>query len=88
MKLIKKILKAILTFIKVVYKLIDKFIVVPITKLILLINDKLGNRTDRFEKWITRKNTLIFISLVLAVLLFLYVDSESTTIITNNAEVL
>lgn len=50
--------------------------------------DKLGNRTDRFEKWIVRKNTLIFISLILAIMLFMYVDSESTTIITDSAEVL
>ena len=88
MKVIKKFLRTIWAFFRAFYKLIDKFIVVPITKLILLINDRLGNRTDRFEKWIIRKNTLIFISLVLAVMLFLYVDSESTTIISNSAEVL
>ena len=88
MKKFKKILKIILAFARSIYKLIDKFIIVPITKLILLVNDKLGNRTDRFEKWITKKNTLIFISLVLAIMLFLYVDSESTAIITDSAEVL
>lgn len=88
MKIIKNFLRTIVAVFRAIYKLIDKFIVVPITKLILLINDKLGNRTDRFEKWITKKNTLIFISLVLAVLLFLYVDSESTAIITDSAEVL
>ena len=88
MKLIKTFLRTIFAFLRSFYKLIDKFIVVPITKLILLVNDKLGNRTDRFEKWITRKNTLIFISLVLAVMLFLYVDNESTAIISDNADVL
>lgn len=88
MKLIKKIFRTIIAIFRAFYKLIDKYIVVPITKFILLVNDKLGNRTDRFEKWITRKNTLIFISLVLAVMLFLYVDNESTTIITDSAEVL
>ena len=88
MKIIKNIIRTIMAVFRAIYKLIDKFIIVPITKLILLINDKLGNRTDRFEKWITRKNTLIFISLVLAVMLFLYVDNESTAIITDSAEVL
>lgn len=88
MKIIKKIIRTIAAVFRAIYKLIDKYIVIPITKLILIINDKLGNRTDRFEKWITRKNTLVFISLVLAVMLFLYVDNESTAIITNNAEVL
>ena len=88
MKIVKTFFRTIFALFRTFYKLIDKFIVVPITKLILIINDRLGNRTDRFEKWITRKNTLIFISLVLAVMLFLYIDSESNAIITDNAEVL
>ncbi len=88
MKAIKNLLRTIGAIFRAIYKVIDKFIIVPITKFIVLITDKFGNRTDRFEKWITRKNTLIFISLVLAVLLFLYVDSESTAIITDSAEVL
>jgi len=88
MKIIKNFLRTVVSIFRAIYKIIDKFVVIPITKLILLINDKLGNRTDRFEKWIVKKNTLIFISLVLAVMLFLYVDSESTAIITDSAEVL
>lgn len=54
----------------------------------LLISDKFGNRTDRLEKWLTKKNTLVFISLILAIGLFLYVDSESTVILNDSAEVL
>ena len=88
MKLIKNIIRTISAFFRAIYKIIDKFIIVPITKFMVMITDKFGNRSDRFEKWIRRKNTLIFISLILAVLLFLYVDSESTTIITDSAEVL
>ena len=66
----------------------DKFVIIPITKLIVLFTDKMGNRTDRFEKFVTRRDTLIFISLVLSLMLFFYVDSESTAIITDSAEVL
>ena len=88
MKIIKNIIQFISAFFKMIYKVIDKVIIVPITKFIVMVTDKLGNRTDRFEKWITKKNTLIFISLILAVGLFMYVDSESTTIITDSAEVL
>lgn len=88
MKIIKNIFRIISAFFKAIYKVIDKVIIVPITKFFVMIMDKLGNRTDRFEKWIVRKNTLIFISLILAIMLFMYVDSESTTIITDSAEVL
>lgn len=88
MKVIQNFFRMISAFFRAIYKLLDRFIIVPITKFIVAITDKFGNRTDRFEKWITRKNTLIFISLNLAIILFLYVDSESTAIITNSAEVL
>lgn len=88
MKIIKNLFRMISAIFRSLYKILDKFIIIPITKFIVLITEKLGNRTDRFEKWLTRKNTLIFISLILAIGLFLYVDNESTTIITDSAEVL
>ena len=88
MKIIKNIIRIIKAIFRAGYKLLDKFIIIPITKLIVMITDKMGNRTDRFEKFVTRRDTLIFISLVLALALFFYVDGESTTIITDSAEVL
>ena len=60
MKIIKNLFQFIAAFFKTIYKVIDKVIIIPITKVIVMITDKLGNRTDRFEKWITKKNTLIF----------------------------
>lgn len=84
----KGIFKAIASFFSSIYKIIDRVIIIPITKIIVHITDKFNNRSDRFEKWIRKKNTLIFISLILAIILFLYVDSESTSIITDSAEVL
>ena len=73
MKIIKNIIRFIIAFFRAGYKLIDKFIVIPITKVIVLILDKFGGRTDRFEKIITKRDSLVFISLVLALLLFFYV---------------
>ena len=60
MKIIKNLFQFIAAFFKTIYKVIDKVIIIPITKFIVMVTDKLGNRTDRFEKWITKKNTLIF----------------------------
>ena len=88
MKIIKNLFLTIAAIIHTIYKFIDKFIIIPVTKFFVLIRDKFGSRTDRLEKWLTRKNTLVFISLLLAILLFLYVDSESTIIVNNSAEVL
>ena len=88
MKIIKNLFLTIAAIIHAIYKFIDKIIIIPITKLLILIRDKFGTRTDRLEKWLTKQNTLVFISLVLAIFLFLYVDSESTIISNDSAEVL
>ncbi|MEE3343866.1 MAG: CdaR family protein [Bacilli bacterium] len=88
MKLIKSIFFAIAAVFGNIYKLIDRLIIVPITKIMIFFSDRFGTRTDKLEKMLTRKNTLVFISLILAVCIFLYVDSESTIIINDSAEVL
>lgn len=88
MKIIKNIIRFICALFRAFYKFIDKFIIIPITKFLVMVMEKFGNRSDRFEKFMTRKDTLIFVSLILAVMLFIYVDSESSTIITDSAEVL
>ncbi len=75
-------------FIKAIIKLIDKKIVTPITKLILLIGDKMGRRTDKFERWLVRKNTLVFISLIIAVTAFIGIDQRTTSLLDSFAEVL
>lgn len=88
MKIIKNIIRFIYAIFRAFYKFIDKCIIIPITKFFVMIMDKMGNRTDRFEKFMIRRDTLIFLSLILAIMLFMYVDTESSTIITNSAEVL
>ena len=88
MRAIKKLFRGIGAVFHSIYRFIDKRIVVPITKLILLISDKTFKHTGKFEKWLTRKNTLVFISLILAIALFFYVDNESTVMTFSRAEVL
>ena len=84
----KKRTKKAFLFIKAIIKLIDKKIVTPITKFILLISDKMGRRTDRFERWLVKKNTLVFISLIIAISLFFTIDQRTTSLIDSYAEVL
>ena len=75
-------------FIRAIIKLIDKKIITPITKFILLIGDKMGRRTDKFERWLVRKNTLVFVSLIIAVTAFIGIDKRTTSLIDSFAEVL
>ena len=88
MKIISTIFLTIAAIFGSIYKIIDKLIIVPITKIMIFFSDRLGTRTDKLEKMLTKKNTLVFISLILAVCTFLYVDSESNIIINDSAEVL
>lgn len=81
----KKLRKAFL-FIKAIITLIDKKIITPITKFIVLITEKMGKRTDKFERWLVKKNTLIFISLIIAIVAFLAIDNKSITLVDSYAE--
>jgi hypothetical protein len=77
----KKIIRKIVLF-------FDKWLITPITKLLLLIGNTIKNNGREIEKFINRKQTLIVLSLIFAFLLFLWVDQNSDTIINKSAQVL
>ena len=84
----KKRARKIILFIKAIIRLIDKKIITPITKFILLISDKMSRRTDKFERWLVKKNTLVFISLIISIIVFLAIDNKSISLVDSYAEVL
>ncbi len=77
----KKISKKIILF-------FDKWLITPITKLILFITDFVKNNGREIEKFINKKQTLIVLSLIFAFIVFFLVDQNSDTILNKNAEVL
>lgn len=88
MKKSKKRARKIVLFIKAIIRLIDKKVVTPITKFILLITNKLSRRTDKFERWLVKKNTLVFISLLISIVAFFAIDNKSISLVDSYAEVL
>ena len=88
MKMLKKIIRAIKKIFRGIGNFIDTFIVTTITKFGLFIGEKTDKQAGKFEKWLNKKNTLVFISLLVALLLFFYVDSQASTVIDSAAEVL
>lgn len=88
MKKTRKRTRKIFLFISAFIKLIDKKLITPITKFILLLTDKLGKRTDKFERWLVRKNTLIFLSLLLSIMAFFVIDNKTVVLVDSYAEVL
>ena len=77
----KKIGKKIILF-------FDKWLITPITKLILLITDFVKDNGREIEKFINKKQTLIVLSLIFAFAVFVLVDQNSNTILNKSAEVL
>lgn len=78
---IKKIFQPIITF-------FDKIIVIPITKVILSISKKFENSGKNFEKFLSKSNNLLFISLALAVIIFIVIDQKIIYYSESSAEVL
>lgn len=83
-----KIMKLIRNFIRNVARFIDKKIIVPITKLIVSITSKFDRSGRKIENWLTKTNTLLFISLFLAVAIFIMIDQKILVFTNNSAEVL
>ncbi len=84
----KKIKIAVGNFFRRIYRFIDRKIIMPISKSFVWIYEKLTSGGKLFERMFARKSSLIIISLILAVGVFVYVDNKSTTILETSAEVL
>ena len=79
--LIKKILKSLIVF-------FDKFIIVPVTKLIVSLTKKVNDSGKGFEKFLSKSNNLLFISLALALVVFIVIDQKIIYYSESSAEVL
>ena len=83
-----KLFKIIKSFFLNIWKIIDKLIVFPITKLIYKITSKFSSSSKKFENWLSNTNTLLFVSLFLAIVTFIIIDQKIIIFNDNTAEVL
>lgn len=88
MKIISAIFKPFIILFKFIYKIIDKIIVTPLSRLVYKINDFLKSRGSGIEKILNRPNALIIISLICAVVMFVLVDQKVISLTEKEAEVL
>lgn len=78
-------------FAKIIYNILsffDRWLITPITKLILRITDFFKKNSKTVERLLNKKSTLLVISLLLAFCTFLIIDSKSNVTIDQYAEVL
>ena len=88
MKIIKNLFHGIRYFFHIIFNWIDRRIINPITKFILFLNEKTGKNSGKFEKWLTKRNTLVVLSLILAIGTFLVIDTKAIALSDSSAEVL
>ncbi len=84
----KKLIKVIGNFFMAIYRIIDKLIVTPISRLIFNIREYLRAKNIKLEYIINRPNFMIYVSLILAVFVFLLIDSKVITLVESEAEVI
>jgi len=71
-----------------IFRFFDKKIIMPITRIIMKISDKFEKPGKTFENWLTKTNTLLFVSLILSVLIFIVIDQKLIVFTSKTAEVL
>ena len=76
------------SFFRSFIKFIDRKIVFPITKVILALSEKFSKSSKAIEHWLSKSNTLLFISLIFAIVLYIAVDQRLITMNESSAEVL
>lgn len=85
MKSVAKFLSRIFSSIK---KVLDKAIFIPISRIIYAITSKFDKPGKKFENWLSRTNTLLFISLLIAVTVFVVIDQKKLIYSESSAEVI
>jgi len=70
-----------------IFKFVDKFIVTPISTLVYNIQQKIG-KDSKIEKILNRPNMLIYLSLIFAIILFAFIDSDANSYVNTDAEII
>lgn len=84
----KKISRAIVRFVKAIIRFFDKWLITPLTKLFVTVTDLFGKRSSKFEKFLVNRQSLVVISLFLALITFYAIDKKHISLIDNSAEIL
>lgn len=84
----KKIVQAISAFLKKIWSIVDRYIILPITKVVLRFSGNYDKGGRKLENWLSKKNTLLFISLFFAIVIFIIVDQKIIVFSQSSAEVL
>ena len=81
-------MKKIINFFRLIFNVFDRYIIIPITRFIFRISKMFSKPNKKFETWLSKSTTLLFLSLFLSVMIFIVVDKKIITFSSQSAEVL
>ena len=88
----KSIFSPIVRFFKIIfriiYRILDLLIVTPLSKVVYRIGDSIASRNGSFDKFINNPTTLLYLSLVFALIAFFAVDLKVVNLTETEAIVL
>ena len=84
----KVMVKKMNKIIKKIYKIIDKCIIVPISRMVYYLSKKYKKGQGKLDKILNRPNFMIYMSLGLAILMFVLIDSKVISLVETEAEVI
>lgn len=87
-KFLKKIGRIIFTILESLFKVIDKIIIMPISRLVYNISKSLNNNNINFNKLLNRPHFLIVISLIFAIICFWLIEYKVISLVENEAEII
>lgn len=77
----------LIKFFKGVVKVFDRIIIMPITRLVYKITKRVNIPNKKFETWLSKQTTLLFLSLFISVAIFIVVDQKIISFSSQSAEV-
>ena len=80
-------MKKIINFFKLLFNFFDRHLIMPVTRLIFKISKKISVPNKRFETWLSKPTTLLFLSLFISIMIFIVVDQKIITFSSQSAEV-
>ncbi len=81
-------MKKIISFFKGIAHFFDRYVIMPITRLVYKITKNIGIPNKKFETWLSKSSTLLFISLFISIFIFIIVDQKIISLSNQSAEVL
>ncbi len=86
-KFLKKIGRVIFRFFEAIFNFIDKVIIMPISRLVYNISKSI-NSSSALNKLLGKPHILIFISLIFAIICFIFIDNKVINLVENEAEII